>query len=196
MKASPTSAFVMPLFFKFLIVTQFEFRLAMNILEPETGISILTNEKGDFMNALLVRVGADQSSAGGLWNGPVDSQSGKFAYVAIPENNPVHPGMEKPYSALEPVLSKFGTSLPRGLSTRHMHLDPDFGHLTYGDAGERARQLRKHLTSSGDLIAFYAGLSDAAGRKELVYAIIGIFVVEAILLATDIPNSDRDMNAH
>ncbi len=148
------------------------------------------------VNALLVRVGADQSRGGGFWNGPVDSQSGKFAYVAIPENSPVHPGMEKPYSALEPVLSAFGASLPHGLRTRHMHLDPDFGHLTYGDAGERAKQLRQHLTSPGDLVVFYAGLRDVDGRKELVYAIIGVFVVETMMFATEIPNSDRDMNAH
>ena len=148
------------------------------------------------MNALLVRVGADQSRGGGFWNGLVDSQSGKFAYVAIPENSPVHPGMEKPYSALEPVLSTFGASLPPGLRTRNMHLDPDFGLLTYGDVGERAKQLRKHLSSPGDLIVFYAGLRDVTGRKELVYAIIGVFFVEAITFATDIPENDRDINAH
>ena len=166
-----------------------------NSLEREAGMATMTNEKDDLVNALLVRVGADQSRGGGFWNGLVDSQSGKFTYVAIPENSPVHPGMEKPYSTLEPVLSTFGASLPPSLRTRNMHLDPDFGQLTYGDAGERAKQLRKHL-SPGDLIVFYAGLRDVAGRKELVYAIIGVFVVEAIILATDIPNSDRDINAH
>ena len=54
------------------------------------------------MNALLVRVGADRSLAGGSWNGPIDSESREFAYVAIPENNPVHGDLEKPYSALAP----------------------------------------------------------------------------------------------
>lgn len=156
----------------------------------------MTQEKDDLVNALLVRVGADQSRGGGIWNGLVDTQSGKFAYVAIPENSPVHPGMEKPYSAVEQALSTFGASLPPGLRSRHMHLDPDFRHLTYGDAGERAKQLRKHLSSPGDLIVFYAGLRDVAGRKELVYAIIGVFIVEAMMLATDIPDSDRDINAH
>src|SRR5690349_25027076 len=101
----------------------------------------MTHVKDDWMNALLVRVGADQSRGGGFWNGLVDSQSGKFAYVSIPENNPIHLSTEKPYSALEPVLSTFGASLPSDLRTRNMHLDPDFGHLTYGDAGERAKQL-------------------------------------------------------
>jgi hypothetical protein len=156
----------------------------------------MTNEKDEWMNALLVRVGADQSRGGGFWNGLVDSQSGKFAYVSIPENSAVHPGTKKPYSTLELVFSKFGTSIPPDLRTRHKHLDPDFEHLTYGDAGERAKQLRKHLSSPRDLIVFYAGLRDVAGRRELVYAIIGVFVVEAIIFATDIPDINRDINAH
>jgi hypothetical protein len=39
-------------------------------------------------NALLVRVGADRSKGGGMWNGPVDVRAGQFVYVAIPENRP------------------------------------------------------------------------------------------------------------
>lgn len=175
---------------------QFESQLALAILVREAGIATITQENDDLVNALLVRVGADQSRGECFWNGLVDSQSGKFTYVAIPENSPVHPGMEKPYSALEPVLSTFGASFPPGLRSRHMHLDPDFEHPTYGDAGERAKQLRRHLSSPGDVIVFYAGLRDVAGRWELVYAIIGVFVVEAIMLATDIAESDRDINAH
>ena len=188
-------ALALPLCYTFPIVTQFVFRLALSSLERVAGMATMTHEKDDLVNALLVRVGADQSRGGGFWNGLVDTQSGKFAYVAIPENSPVHPGMEKPYSDVEQALSTFGTSLPPGLRSRHMHLDPDFRHLTYGDAGERAKQLRKHL-SPGDVIVFYAGLRDVAGRRELVYAIIGVFVVEAMMLATDIAESDRDINAH
>ena len=52
------------------------------------------------MKALLVRVGADQSDGGGYWNGPVDSRSGEFVYVPIPDDGPFHPGLAKPYSAL------------------------------------------------------------------------------------------------
>jgi len=147
------------------------------------------------MNALLVRVAADLSPGGGSWNGPVDSQSGEFVYVAIPENSPIHPGMEKPYTALASTLTKFGTSLPAHLRARHMHLDPDFAHLTYGDRGERAKQLRANLRKN-DLIVFYAGLADVRGVPGLVYAIIGLFVVEEFLLATEVPVADRDINAH
>lgn len=147
------------------------------------------------LNALLVRVGADRSIGGGLWNGPVDAQSRKFAYVAIPETRTVHVGMEKPYSALVPVLSTFGLSLPPHLSAQQMHLDPDFEYLTYGDQGERARQLRAYLTA-GDLIIFYASLFDVTGGARLVYAIIGVFVVDEIVLVADVPINSRHINAH
>jgi hypothetical protein len=147
------------------------------------------------VNGLLVRVGADLSVGGGSWNGPVDSSSGEFAYVAIPENSPVHPGMEKPYSALAPILAKFGVDLPSHLRMRHMHLDPDFEHLTYGDQGERAKQLQANLRE-GDLIVFYAGLADTCAATRLVYALIGLFVVEEFVLAADISFRDRNINAH
>ena len=147
------------------------------------------------MNVILVRVGADLSIGGGSWNGPVDGRSGEFVYVAIPETASVRAGLEKPYSDLTAALGKFGVSLPTHLRPQHMHLDPDFGQLTYGDQGERAKQLRDNL-SDGGMIVFYAGLKDVHGRDELVYAIIGLFVVDSIILARDISDDDRDMNAH
>jgi len=147
------------------------------------------------VNGLLVRVGADLSAGGGSWNGPVDSETGDFVYVAIPENRALHAGMEKPYSALEPSLARFGVSLPAHLRLRHMHLDPDFAHLTYGDQGERAKQLTANL-QRGDVIVFYAGLKDSRGAMQLVYAIIGVFLVDELVRASDIPVTDRDVNAH
>ncbi len=147
------------------------------------------------MNGLLVRVGADLSIGGGSWNGPVDRSTGEFVYVAIPESSTVHSGLEKPYSSLAPALSEFGVELPTHLRTRHMHLDPDFQHLTYGDQGERAKQLRTSL-GTGDLIVFYAGLADVRGAPQLVYALIGLFVVEAFVLATEVVPQERNMNAH
>jgi Nucleotide modification associated domain 3 len=146
------------------------------------------------VNGLLVRVGADRSVAGGFWNGPVNTQARKFAYVAIPETHTVYVGMEKPYSALAPVLSTFGVSLPLHLVAQHMHLDPDFEYLTYGDQGERAQQLAR--LSAGDLIIFYASLFDVAGGASLVFAIIGGFVVEEFVLAADVPINCRHINAH
>jgi len=146
------------------------------------------------MRGLLVRVGADLSAGGGSWNGPVDSRTGEFAYVPIPEGAEVHTSMQKPYSALAPVLARFGIELPVRLRSRHMHLDPDFDHFTYGDQGERAKQLRDNL-GPGDLIIFYAGLADIHATT-LIYALIGLFVVARLALASDVPPEERDINAH
>lgn len=146
------------------------------------------------MNGLLVRVGADQSGAGGLWNGPVDGSTGEFVYVAIPEGRPVCVGMERPFAALSPSLARHGVGVPSRLQRRHMHLDPDFDHLTYGDQGERAKQLRRWL-SPGDLVVFYAGLADM-GAPRLVYGVIGVFVVDHLERAADVAAARRDLNAH
>src|SRR5436190_5075964 len=147
------------------------------------------------MNALLVRVGVDQSIGGGRWNGPADRVSREFVYVSIPEEHQVHPGMSRPYSILNPFLARFGVSLPAYLLPKSMHLDPDFEYLTYGDQGERAAQLREHL-ESGDLIVFYASFQDIRDRRPLVYALIGLLVVEDLIPAWETPLHDRDRNAH
>ena len=147
------------------------------------------------MNGLLVRVGADLSGGGGSWNGPVDSTTNDFAYVAIPESSAIHPGLEKSYVALTPTLQRFGVRLPAHLTGRHMHLDPDFTYLTYGDQGERAKQLRTQL-GPGDLIVFYAGLADIRPNSSLVYALIGLMIVDRLHLAAEVPTSERDSNAH
>lgn len=147
------------------------------------------------MNGLLVRVGADQSNDGGRWNGPVDGKTGEFAYVAIPESRQVHPDLERPYKSLRAPLQRFGQQLPVQLADRHMHLDPDFEQLTYGDQGERARQLQAFL-GPGDLIVFYASLADTGRVGTLVYALIGLLTIERLAFARDFPDTKRDINAH
>ncbi len=147
------------------------------------------------MNALLVRVGADCSAGGGSWNGPVDSKSGDFAYVPIPETKLVHSGLEKAYSSLDPVLERFRVELPLKLRLKNMHLDPDFTNLTYGDQGRRAKQLLRCLDTN-DMIVFYAGLKDVRRKGYLIYAIIGLLIVKDFLSAVEISKKDRDINAH
>lgn len=147
------------------------------------------------MNALLVRVGADLSEGGGGWNGPANTATGEFVYVPIPESRPLHPGLHKPYSALHPDLSRFGSSLPKHLANQTMHLDPDFSHLTYGDQGTRALQISCKL-GCGDLLVFYAALKDVKPRPHLIYAIIGLYVVERIERACLVAESQWDENAH
>jgi hypothetical protein len=75
-----------------------------------------------------------------------------------------------------------------------MHLDPDFDHLTYGDQGRRAKQLKANLRT-GDLLVFYASLSDVR-TKALIYAIIGLYMIEDLRFATDFPLIARHTNAH
>ncbi len=76
-----------------------------------------------------------------------------------------------------------------------MHLDPDFDHLSYGDQGARARQLREQL-QPGDWLVFYASLVDVADGGTLIYALIGMLTVDRLVPARDIPASERDCNAH
>jgi hypothetical protein len=76
-----------------------------------------------------------------------------------------------------------------------MHLDPDFSQLTYGDGGERAKQIRSKL-SAGDLIVFYGGLCDPRHGRRLVYAIIGLYVVDEIVSAASVPRLRWHENAH
>lgn len=74
-----------------------------------------------------------------------------------------------------------------------MHLDPDFEMLTYGDQGRRAMQIRN--LSEGDLLAFYASLRDTM-TGTLVYALIGVFVIDEIVSARDVSKSRWGENAH
>jgi Nucleotide modification associated domain 3 len=147
------------------------------------------------VKALLVRVGADQSEGGGWWNAPVDSQTCAFAYVPIPESKAIRPGLEKPYHLVSTTVQRFGRSIPTNLVNAKMHLDPDFSFLTYGDQGERAKQIRSKL-GNGDLLVFYAALADINSGSWLIYAIIGAYVIDAITLAVSVPQSQWDANAH
>ena len=168
------------------------------ILFAEGDVVEKEETKSKRMRALLVRVGIDQTKRTGFWNGPVNSQTNEFAYVAISEPLKIRRGMEKPFSQLSDTLSVFGATLPKQLASKQMHLDPDFEFLSYGDVRERAKQLMK--LSPGDLVVFYSGLRGFRRKKphgrRLVYAIIGLFVIERIVLAKSLPAADRHRNAH
>lgn len=146
------------------------------------------------MRALLVRVGADCTEAGGRWNGPVDRATGVFAYVPIPEPEPLRDGLATPYTLWAPAVERVGGELPVRLRDRPAHADPDFAHLTYGDRRERGRQIREKL-GPGDLLVFYAGLRDVHDGR-LVYGLIGLLTIERIQWARDVPPERRRENAH
>jgi hypothetical protein len=48
----------------------------------------------------------------------------------------------------------------------------------------------------GDLLVFYAGLRPIIGQKELVYALVGLFVVDDVVRAIHVPAERRHENAH
>ncbi len=147
------------------------------------------------MRGLLVRVAADQSRGGGGWNGPADSLNREFVYAAIPESFPVRPRTRKPFAALKQPLNRFGLSLPSHLVKGHMHLDPDFDHLTYGDGGERAKQISTKI-GPGDLLVFYSGMRDVQPPSVLVYALIGLYLVEEVVSVHSVERDRMHENAH
>jgi hypothetical protein len=145
------------------------------------------------MNGLLVRVGID--STDGCWNAPVQMASGQFAYVTITETKPLRQGMARCYDEFFPVVKRFGVYLPQGLHGQPTHLDPDFDLLTYGDQGQRGRRVA--TLKSGDLLAFFASLCPVDGpSRPLVYALIGLYVIEELVPASTVPQSRWAENAH
>lgn len=143
--------------------------------------------------ALLVRVGIDASY--GRWNAPVDSASGAYVYVPIPETQRPRPGLRRPYQELKLRLRRFGVALPSHLSRAAMHLDPDFAELSYGDQGRKGRRIAQ--LQRNDLIVFYAGLRDyQRAQSELVYAVIGFYLIDYILPADQVTAAEFHRNAH
>jgi hypothetical protein len=76
-----------------------------------------------------------------------------------------------------------------------MHLDPDFETLTYGDNGRwRGKEIAK--LQENDLLVFYAGLRSIKAEGNLVYALVGAYVVQKVLRAVDVSARRRRENAH
>ncbi len=158
------------------------------------------------MKAILIRVGADGTDGGGNWLGPVDSESGRFVYIPIPERAvEFHPDCERRFDEVVDPLTEFLSEhrvdpdyWQRRMQPklgRPMHLDPDYEHLTYGDWGDaRGRDLR-HFESD-DLIVFYSGLRPIHPAQDLVYAVVGVYVVDEIVMAPSVDAARRGENAH
>lgn len=146
------------------------------------------------MNGLLVRVGID--STDGCWNAPMRLASGEFAYITITDTKPLREGMVRRYDEFVPVVARFGEQLPAPLFGTATHLDPDFDQLTYGDQGQRGKRIAALLTA-GDLLAFFAALRPVDGPpRPLIYALIGLYVVDEIVPAKSVPKARWSENAH
>jgi len=153
------------------------------------------------MKAYLVRVGVDLTPASGNWVAPMDPLTYRFAYVPILENEangskPIRRGYGTTYEEFRGVCDSFGRTLHHALQERYSHLDPDFRYLTYGDEGNRGKPLL--ALSSGDVLAFYASLRPVGPSidNKLIYALIGLFVVDRVVSGKAIPKGDWAKNAH
>ena len=146
------------------------------------------------MRGLLVRIGIDQTAGG--WNAPVDPDTLEFAYVPIPDR-PQRRALATPYTAGLGGLRRFpGTALPGELIGTPMHLDPDFGRLTYGDDGAR-RGRGVAALGPGDFVAFFAGLRPVRPcGHALLYAIVGFYRVAEVVRLPSIPRARWGENAH
>jgi len=155
------------------------------------------------MKGLLVRVGIDQTY--GKWNAPVDPNTNEFVYMPIPEGKQQCMGLETTYRSHLPELELFcnarnldfdNLGFPSELHTLATHHDPDFKHMTYGDVGDK--RLSKIWTmQSGDIIVFYASLKPIRHcSHKLLYAIIGMYVIDEIIIAREIPQNRWSENAH
>lgn len=146
------------------------------------------------MNGLLVRVGIDSTDGG--WIAPMCLATGEFAYVTITDSKPARDGLARYYDEFLPAVQRLGQQLPPELLGKRTHLDPDFDQLTYGDQGSRGKRITSTLIE-GSLLAFFASLRPVDGpARPLIYALIGLYVVEEIIPAKSIPRSRWAENAH
>ncbi len=118
----------------------------------------------------------------------------------------MRPEYARTYSEIIPDLDRFcgqfkvkpeeGLAFPPALKHLRMHLDPDFEHMTYGDNGDFRGSGMKEMHKD-DLLVFYGGLQPIRPCEDkLVYALVGLFVVKEVVLATKVPQDRLYENAH
>jgi hypothetical protein len=133
----------------------------------------------------------------GGWNAPCRTD-GSFCYIPIPDSNSSGRGslFDHGYDEFSPFVTAIGDTWPSSLLGL-CHLDPDFTHLTYGDAGSRAQRIREFIVP-GSFIVFWAALRwlDGSQAGRLVCSIIGFYRVSHVLQAGDVGVLDAHRNAH
>lgn len=126
------------------------------------------------MQALLLRVGLDNGSGGGL--API-YEDGTFEYIPIPENYET-----TQQQTFNDVTTRDGRSYAEYVSTDNestpLHLDPEFVTYTYGDPTRKRSQLAE--LAEDDLLIFYAGLEPEASEGHQRLYVIGYFTVDTV----------------
>jgi hypothetical protein len=65
----------------------------------------------------------------------------------------------------------------------------------YGDNGKRRGSAIAKLASD-DLLVFYAGMRSITPPRKLQYALVGLFVIQGVVPAIEVPPERRHENAH
>ena len=112
-------------------------------------------------NGLFYRVGIDATP--GDWNAPCRTDD-SFCYVPISEMAPSGTNLDHAYDEFAPFVTALCGIWHSRLSCP-CHLDPDFAHLTDGDAGSRARRIRKFIVPDSFSV-FWAGLRWLDGPQQ------------------------------
>ena len=121
--------------------------------------------------------------------------SGEFAYITITDTKPLRDGMARFYDEFIPVATRFGEEMPgQLLAHQHTSIPTSFSFLAIKvGVGSASRT----FLTTGDLLAFFAALRPVdSGRRPLVYALIGLYVIEEIVLAKSVPETRWSENAH
>lgn len=159
------------------------------------------------MKGILLRVGADQTAAGGRYNAPVDPHTWRYAYVPIAagEDDYEHIAPCPTFAMFAPRVAALGDSLPPHLNGSRVHLDPDFDSLTYGEpylASNGRRASRGRLLQSlheGDFIAFFAAFRPTTPGiydHPLAYCLFALFFIHRVVQVADLSPERRATCAH
>ncbi len=158
------------------------------------------------MKGILLRVGADQTAAGGRYNAPIDPQSWRYAYVPIAAGEDQHEHIVPcpTFALFAERVADLGDALPSHLEGAKVHLDPDFDSLTYGEpylSSNGRRASRGRLIESlreGDFIAFFAAFRPTAPGYEqaLAYCLFAIFFVQRVSQVRRLTTAERAACAH